>query len=105
MDDGVKSGIRHGRVEVKDVVYVSWRAESAFILNLSEGGLAVQAMDVLRPGESLAFAFALPADGAELAGVVRVVWSDRSGRAGLQFVDLPEFDRFQLRKWLSRYQN
>jgi Tfp pilus assembly protein PilZ len=84
------------------VVYVNWRGEPAFILNLSEGGMAVQAMEVLPTGEALRLSFPLPDEGAELRGVARVVWSDRSGRAGLQFVDISEYDRFQLREWLKR---
>ena len=105
MATAIQTTSRNGRVDVRDVVYVSWRAEPAFILNLSEGGMAVQAMEILSPGAALALSFPLPENGAELQGVARVVWSDLSGRAGLQFINLSEFDRYQLRQWLGRNLN
>jgi hypothetical protein len=90
---------------VKPLVYVDWPSEPAFLLNLSERGMAVQVTDVLRPGQSLPFAFPLPDTGAQVTGMARIVWTDRSGRAGLEFVDLPEYDRFRLRQWVGRQQN
>jgi hypothetical protein len=90
---------------VKPVVYVRWPEETAFLLNVSESGMAVQAMAVLRPGLSLPFVFSLPGTGDEVRGIARIVWTDRSGRAGMQFVDVPEYDRFRLRQWIVRQQD
>jgi hypothetical protein len=101
----VLAGSRGLRVEVKPVVYVSWTEEQAFLLNVSESGMAVQAMEILHPGRSLSFAFSLPDTSNEVRGMARIVWVDRSGRAGLQFLDVPEYDRFRLRQWIVQNQD
>lgn len=90
------------RVPVDPLVYVNFPDESAFLLNLSERGMALQCMDVLEPGRPYSFSFPLPEIGAELRGLARIVWSDRSGRAGMEFVRLSEFDRLALTTWISR---
>jgi hypothetical protein len=105
LHSNVLAGCRGLRVEVKPVVYVNWTEEPAFLLNLSESGMAVQAMEILHPGRSLPFTFSLPDTSNEVRGVARIVWVDRSGRAGLQFLDIPEYDLFRLRQWIGQNQN
>lgn len=90
------------RVPVDPLVYVNFPEESAFLLNLSERGMALQCMDVLEPGRPYPFSFPLPETDAELRGEARIVWSDHSGRAGMEFVRLSEYDRLALTMWLSR---
>jgi hypothetical protein len=99
------AGSRGSRVEVKPVIYVDWTEEAAFLLNVSESGMAVQAMEVLQPGRSLPFSFSLPDSGSQVRGEALIVWADRSGRAGLQFLDVPEYDHFCLRQWILQNQN
>ena len=77
----VPSGARRPRIEVNEVVYVTGPREPAFILNLSEDGMAIQAMEILQPGQLLPFAFPLPDTKGEVRGAARIVWSDRSGQA------------------------
>jgi hypothetical protein len=96
------SNVRGARVDVKGLVYVSMLGESAFMLNLSERGMAVQAMEVLQPGCSLPVVFAIPETECEVQGLARIVWSDRSGRAGLEFTTVCELDQFRLRQWVSK---
>jgi hypothetical protein len=93
---------RGPRVEVRQVVYVTWPGEPAFILNLSEGGLEIQAMEVLQLGRSFSIAFPLPDGNAEVQSRVRIVWADCSGRAGLEFVDVSEYDRQRLKQWMEK---
>ena len=90
------------RVPVDPLVYVNFPDESAFLLDLSENGMAVQCMDVLAPGHPYRFSFPLPDSIAELRGLARIVWSDTSGRAGMQFISLSDFDRLALKMWISR---
>jgi PilZ domain len=96
------SGTRGLRIEPPQLVHVSVPGEPAFILNLSERGMAIQAMEILEPGRTLHFAFPLPESGSRVEGVAKIVWADRSGRAGLEFTEIPEFDRFLLRQWVVR---
>lgn len=95
-----RRGTRGLRVDVNPLVFVNFSPESAFILNLSECGMAIQAMEVLEPGRSMDFSFALPETNSEVQGMAKVVWSDRSGRAGLKFEHLSEFDRLNLTRWV-----
>ncbi len=110
---GVQGLVLHGntaarggaRIEVTQLVHVNFEREAAFVLNLSEGGMAIQAMDVLKPGHSLDFSFPLPDTSTAIHGHARIVWSDRSGRAGLIFTDMGPFDRLQLRNWVFAQQH
>ena len=98
-EDKRTSGIRVG---VAPLVYVNFPKESVFLLNLSSRGLAVQAMDVLEPGGPYNFSFPLPETDAEINGVAKISWSDKSGRAGMEFLQLSAYDRLKLSEWLMR---
>ncbi len=110
---GVQGFVLHGntaarggaRIEVSQLVHVNFDREAAFVLNLSEGGMAIQAMAVLEPGHSLDFSFPLPETSTAIHGQARIIWSDRSGRAGLLFTDMPALDRLQLRNWVFTQQH
>ncbi len=80
-------------------VPVEWEGEAAFVLNLGECGMAVQAMEILAPNLSVDFAFVLPQTRTRICGKARIAWSDRSGRAGLEFTRIPELQRHRLRRW------
>jgi hypothetical protein len=106
------SASRGHRIDIDQLVHVSVPgAPDAFMLNLSECGMGIQAMDVLEPGRSVNFAFTLPArlssigshndmTDNQLQVGARIAWSDRSGRAGLQFTQLSQSDRFRLHQWV-----
>jgi len=73
------------------------------ILNISEGGLSVQAvasvMDDFLPGVR----FQLAETGSWIEVKARVIWTGRSRKlAGLEFVGLSEESRGRIRDWLSR---
>jgi len=92
---------RSSRVDVGELVFVNKIDASTFLLNLSAVGMAIQTMSVLPTGQSLDFAFELPELKSEVKGVAKVVWSDRSGRAGLEFDRVPHLDRLRLQDWLT----
>jgi hypothetical protein len=75
-----------------------------FILNLSEDGMAIQAMEVLQQGWRIEFQFPLPKAKFEISGSADVIWCDSTGRAGLKFAGLCEFDRFHLHRWVTETQ-
>jgi hypothetical protein len=81
-------------------VFVDLSSNSSFLLNLSEEGMAVQAMEVLPPGQALRFAFQLPNGKVEIKGIARVVWSDCSGRAGMKIVAISPSEWTQLAEWV-----
>ena len=93
------------RVPVRPLVYLTKPADPlGFILNLSQDGMAIQAMQVLQQGSRVEFQFPLPEANLEISGAAEVMWGDSAGRAGLKFASLCEFDRFHLRRWITETQ-
>ncbi|MDP9339668.1 MAG: PilZ domain-containing protein [Acidobacteriota bacterium] len=71
------------------------------VLNFSEHGFGFRAVKRVRPKEEVKFAFNL-ADQRRLEGRGRLEWADKEGRvAGLQFTEVSEEFRSEMRKWLS----
>jgi len=97
---------RHSlRIPVKPLVYLTKETDTlGFILNLSEDGMAIQALEVLRQGRRMGFRFPLPKTKIEISGTADVIWGDSTGRAGLKFASLGEFDRFRLHRWIAETQ-
>ena len=101
----VKERRANVRVAVEPLVYLYSVGHSVpILLDLSVGGMAIQAMDVLKRGTALEFQFPLPEQKAELSGVAEIVWSDKTGRAGLKFRGLSDVERRQLQHWIVRNQ-
>jgi len=96
---------RGPRFEIRELVSVRIFGGPAFLLNLGLGGAAIQAMEILEPGCLFSLAFSLPDSDSEVQGFGKVVWSDRSGRAGLKFVGISEFDRARLDNWVNGKQS
>jgi len=96
---------RSSRIPVKPLVYLTKPADTlGFILNLSNDGMAIQAMKVLQQGSRIEFRFPLPEANVEISGAAEVMWGDSTGRAGLKFASLGEFDHFRLRRWIEETQ-
>ena len=77
-------------------------ANGGTVLNVSESGLALQAMDVLVDGEVLPirFQFSHTADWITTTG--RILWtSDTKKTAGVQFVDISNGARAQINEWMA----
>jgi len=70
------------------------------VLNFSEHGFGFRAVKRVHPKEEVKFAFNL-ADQRRLEGRGRLEWADKEGRvAGLQFTDVSEEFRSEMRNWL-----
>ncbi len=70
------------------------------VLNFSEHGFGFRAVKRVRPKEEVKFAFNL-ADQRRLEGRGRLEWTDKEGRvAGLQFTEISDEFRAEMRKWL-----
>jgi len=98
------------RIEMSRLLYARISGGFGLVLNMSEGGMAIQTMVPLNVGQMLKFdlplskAGAEPA-GAELTGTAEVVWCDCSGRAGLHFTEVSEGEQLRLRNWLGHDQD
>jgi SPOR domain/PilZ domain len=77
-------------------------SKSGVLLDLSEGGLAVDGFAPESRDEVIPLAFGLPEDNGYILAAAKIAWTSDSGpRTGLHFVDLAETSRQQLRDWMS----
>ncbi|HUB03038.1 MAG TPA: PilZ domain-containing protein [Terriglobales bacterium] len=68
--------------------------------NLSEGGIAIRVPSQLQKDTTVGVSFTLPNKASfELKG--QIAWTDATGHAGIQFIEVPQSSQYQLEKWLS----
>jgi TonB family protein len=94
----------HSRQQVRSITYVELdQGNGGIVLNVSEGGLSVQAVVSLMEDQlpCMRIQLSQPKDWVETGA--RIAWAGESRKViGLQFVDLPEQARSQIREWVSR---
>jgi CheY-like chemotaxis protein len=73
----------------------------ATLVNLAEDGMGVNFGKKLPPTCKVYFQFQLPGQMANVRLSGQVVWQDWNGRAGIQFVDVPQGSRRVLQEWLK----
>src|ERR1700733_541914 len=81
--------------------YVGVEQARATLVDLAEDGMAVNFGKKLPPTCKVYFQFQLPGQTASVRLSGQVVWQDWNGRAGIQFVDVPQASRRVLREWLQ----
>jgi len=93
----------HFRQPVRTITYVELdEGNGGIVLNASEGGLSVQAVMSLMEDSLPKMRFRLSQSKGWLETAARVVWANESRKvAGLEFVDMPEQARLQIREWLA----
>jgi len=70
------------------------------IVDISEGGMAIQAFSPLEVGRDESFSLDLPETGAFVQTAGQVVWSEPSGRVGIRFPLTADESLSTLRQWL-----
>ena len=97
-----RMGRRSVRVVVPSLVYTSidGRKDQAIILDVSEGGLAVQAVEPIEASRPLKIGFRLPDSARAIEATAEVAWADASGRAGIRFLDMPDPCCQVLKEWV-----
>jgi hypothetical protein len=95
---------QHPRRKLAGMAYVELAQDNGgLLLNLSEGGLAVRSALALSSQEFPELRFHLPNMRGWLTASGRVVWmSDSQKEAGIQFLDLHEHARAQIRMWVGK---
>jgi CheY-like chemotaxis protein len=81
--------------------YAGVEQAKATLVDLAEDGMAVNFGKKLPPTCKVYFQFQLPGQTANVRLSGQVVWQDWNGRAGIQFVDVPQTSRRVLREWLE----
>jgi len=70
------------------------------ILDISEHGIAIQSSPPIEVNRDVNLCLDLSESGATLHVAGHVIWSDRTGRAGISIPELPDTDSRQIREWL-----
>ncbi len=81
--------------------YANVQQEKATLVDLAQDGMQVQFGKKLPPTSKVYFQFKLPQQSASIRLSGQVVWQDWSGRAGIQFVDVPKASRKLLTDFLG----
>jgi GAF domain/PilZ domain/Sel1 repeat len=71
------------------------------ILDISESGMCMQAASAMTTGQLLPLGIDLSQAGDTIHTVGYVAWSESSGKTGIQFPEIAEGARLQLRRWLA----
>lgn len=77
------------------------RQGQALVIDVGEGGMQVQPYSPLQLGNASELCFKIPGQNARFQGTAMVAWVGPGGRAGIQFLNVPESSRVLLREWLA----
>lgn len=92
---------RHYRQKVQNLAYVRLdQANGGIIRDLSESGIAIQAVAPLRVNQEVSLRFELLNPRARVEARGRVAWADPLGQAGMEFLDIAERSRHMLKDWI-----
>jgi PilZ domain/RDD family len=92
---------QHYRHLVSPLAYVRIdHANGGIIRDLSESGMAIQAVAPLRTDQVVHLRFDLLRPRVRIETIAKVTWAEPSGQAGLLFLDLPATSRRVLKDWL-----
>jgi hypothetical protein len=92
---------RHYRYRIHALTYVNLdHANGGVIREISEAGLAVQAVAPLSVDQQVHLRFDLASPRTRVETTGRVVWADTWGRAGVEFLELPQRAQRSLKDWV-----
>jgi SPOR domain/PilZ domain len=94
---------QHLRTVQNPPLLVRWgESQTGFLVDLCEGGLAVDGLAFNDRLQVIRLEFDLPEGHGHIQTSGEIAWISNSGhRAGVRFADLAETSRQQLRKWIS----
>jgi TonB family protein len=94
----------HARQRIHSLSYVKMGdSNGGIVLNISEGGISVQAAAVLDPTEPVSMWLEIPKLRERVEVTGEIAWLSASKKeAGLRFVDLPDSTLQHIRKWIAR---
>jgi hypothetical protein len=89
------------RQKISTLAYLNLdHSNGGIIRDLSETGLALQAVSPLRKEQMVFLRFDLLRPRLHVETPARVCWSDARGQAGLEFLTLPDRSRRLLKQWM-----
>ncbi len=100
----VREKRRNFRCPLSIAVYVTGASRAEFMAtaaNISEGGMALLNAPALQVGERITLRLTLPGAQVFMRVSAEVCWSDKAGKAGIEFVAVPRLLKEQLVSWLT----
>ena len=92
---------RHYRHAVTSLAYIRLdHGNGGIIRNISESGIAIQAVGRLHSDQLVHLRFELLKPKIRIDITGQVTWADLAGQAGLRFIDVPPRAQRQLRDWI-----
>jgi hypothetical protein len=92
---------RYPRQTVRSLAYVKLeQGNGGIIRDLTESGMAIQAVGRLQPGQEIELRFDLISPRVRVDARGRVAWADSSGQGGIQFLGVTPRVQRALRDWL-----
>lgn len=92
---------RHFRQTIRNLAYVKLDSTNGGVLrDVSEVGIATQALTALHPDQRVQLRIDLPNPHLHFEAEGRVAWTDPSGQAGIEFLDLAVRSRRLLKEWI-----
>lgn len=92
---------RQPRFPLRSLAYVRLENNNGGIIrDLTESGIALQAVSPLQAGEEVALNFDLFSPRVRIESRARVAWADPNGQAGVSFSDLSPRVRRAVRDWM-----
>jgi hypothetical protein len=89
------------RQRVSTLAYVNLdHTNGGIVRDLSEAGLAIQAVSPLRLNQQVQLRFLLLRPRLQVETLARVAWADARGQAGVQFVNSTDRSRHSLKQWI-----
>lgn len=88
------------RHKLRTLAYVNLGSTAAILRDLSLSGLAIQAATKIPVGEQIELRLDLPNPRCRLEAVGRVVWTDSTAQAGVEFIELSARAQSLLSQWI-----
>jgi protein TonB len=91
------------RRKIERLAYVDFGPDNGgMLIDIGEGGLSFQGVGRVTKGQPLHLRFTLPGAGSRpIEATAELVWSNTSGKGGgLQFIEITESARDQVRQWI-----
>jgi c-di-GMP-binding flagellar brake protein YcgR len=88
-------------IEIPAAIQANGEEVNCYLVNISEGGMAIAESPALKPGMQVKVRFTLPGQLAEFKIESEVCWYDEKGRAGLRSLLIPSDQKSTLQEWLA----
>lgn len=89
------------RQKIHTLVYINLnQGNGGIVRDLSENGIAVQAVARLRQHQQVYLRFELLSPRIRVEAMGQVTWANASGQAGVQFTQISQRTRYLLKEWL-----